>query len=67
MMHAHTARQGHRYRLGDIDVLAMQSGHVVTVREINQAEPWPLGEIITVKASWLQPLPMVYFKNEVPK
>lgn len=67
MMHAHTAHQGHRYRLGDIDVLAMQSGHVVTVREIDHGEAYPLGPAITVKASWLQPLPMVYFKNEVPR
>lgn len=66
-LHAATAKQGHRYRLGDKDVLAMQSGLVVTVREIDQAQAYPLGGELTVKASWLTPLPMVYFGNEVPK
>lgn len=66
MTHAHTAAQGHRYALGDRDVLAMQSGHVVIVRPINPAEPYPLGAPITVKASGLQPLPMVYFGGQVP-
>jgi hypothetical protein len=65
-LHAHTARQGHRYAMGDRHVLAMDSGQVVTVRPIDHAEPYPLGAAVTVKASWLKPLPMVYFKNEVP-
>ena len=66
MMHAHTAKQGHRYRLGDRSVLAMESGIVVIVREIDHKEPYPLGKEITVKASWLQPEPMVYHGGEVP-
>lgn len=64
--HAHTASQGHRYQYGTLEVLAMQSGHVVIVRPINPAEPYPLGAPITVKASWLQPLAMRYFHGEVP-
>ena len=65
--HAHHATQGHRYRLGDREVLSMESGHVVVVREINHADPYPLGSPITVKASWLQPMPMVYFHGQVPE
>jgi len=64
--HAYTADQGHRYALGDREVLAMQSGHVVIVRPIDLEEPYPLGPGITVKASWLQPLPMRYFHGEIP-
>lgn len=66
MTHANTAQQGHRYALGDRDVIAMESGHVITVRPINAAEPYPLGGAITVKASWLQPLAMRYFHDQVP-
>ena len=65
--HAHHATQGHRYRLGDREVLSMESGHVVVVREINHAEPYPLGSQITVKASWLQPMAMTYFHGQVPE
>ena len=64
--HAAYASQGHRYAMGDRHVLAMQSGPVITVRPINPAEPYPLGESITVKASWLQPVAMRYFHGEVP-
>lgn len=62
-----TAQQGHRYQFDGKDVLAMQSGVVVQVREIDQTEAYPLGKAITVKASWLTPLPMKYFHNEVPQ
>lgn len=65
-MHAAVAIQGHKYELGDSEVIAMQSGVVVTVREIDRREAYPLGPAITVKASWLKPLPMRYFGNEVP-
>jgi hypothetical protein len=64
--HAALARQGHKYQLGDREVISMQSGIVVTVREIQAEEPFPLGPLITVKASWLKPMPMVYFHNEIP-
>lgn len=65
MMHAAFANQGHRYRLGDKSVIAMQSGIVVQVRELNLSEPYPLGAPITVKASWLKPEPMKYFHGQV--
>lgn len=66
MNHARTAQQGHKYRMGDREVIAMESGVVARVREINKDEPYPLGPSITVKASWLQPLPMKYYGNETP-
>jgi hypothetical protein len=66
MNHTHTAQQGHRYTLGERSVIAMQSGPVIQVREINQDEPYPLGRAYTVKASWLKPEPMVYFHGQVP-
>lgn len=65
--HAHHAQQGHRYRLGDRSVIAIQSGLVVQVRPIHPDEPYPLGLPITVKASWLSPEPMAYFHGETPK
>lgn len=64
--HAASAQQGHKYLFGSRQVIAMQSGTVVIVRPIED-EAYPLGKGITVKASWLQPLPMKYFKGEVPK
>ena len=66
MMHAHTAKQGHLYQLGDRQVLSMGTGVVVIVRPIDYSEPYPLGGQITVKASWLKPLPMAYYGGEVP-
>ena len=66
MTHSAKAQQGHRYQYGDKDVLAMESGLVVEVREIDPKEPW-LGRSWTVKASWLQPQPMRYFHGELPK
>lgn len=66
MQHAATAHQGHKYQLGDRQVISMQSGIVVIVRPIDHSEPYPLGGQITVKASWLKPLPMAYFGGEVP-
>jgi hypothetical protein len=65
MTHAATAHQGHRYTLGTKSVIAMQSGIVVQVRELDMSEPYPLGAPITVKASWLKPEPMKYFHGQV--
>lgn len=66
MIHCQTAKQGHVYRLGEQEVISMENGIVVRVRELNRAEAYPLGKEITVKASWLTPLPMVYFHQEIP-
>jgi hypothetical protein len=62
--HAQKAQQGHLYKFNGQDVLAMESGVVVKVRELDQTEPYPLGKSWTVKASWLTPLPMRYFHGE---
>ena len=66
MKHAEIAKQGHKYSYGSKPVLAMQTGHVVEVREIDMTQAYPLGQAITVKASWLSPLPMAYFHGEIP-
>lgn len=59
------AQQGHRYRLGERSVLAMKSGEVIEVREIND-EAYPLGRAVTVKAEWLKAEPMKYFHGQTP-
>lgn len=64
--HATTAQQGCKYEFDGKDVLAMSSGVVVQVREIDQGEAYPLGKAITVKASWLKPLPMKYHGGQIP-
>lgn len=64
MTHVANAKQGHLYTLDGKEVLAMQSGYVVTVRELNRSEPYPLGKELTVKASWLVPKGMVYLHGE---
>ncbi len=66
MTHAHKAQQGHRYMYGDKPVMAMQSGIVIEVREIDMREPYPLVRPMVVKASWLKPAPMKYFHGQVP-
>jgi hypothetical protein len=64
--HITTAKQGHAYRLGDKEVISMENGVVVRVRELNRNDPYPLGKELTVKASWLTAMPMRYFHNETP-
>lgn len=66
MIHAATAKQGRKYKFGDKEVISMGPGVVVRVRPIDHSEPYPLGEDITVKASWLQPLAMKYHGGEIP-
>ena len=65
--HAATARQGHKYQLGDKQVLAMESGEgCVFVREIDHKEAYPLMKPEYVPVSWLVALPMKYFGGKVP-
>ena len=66
MTHIFEAKQGHKYKYGTIEVIAMHSGSVVEVRPILKDQAYPLGGSIVVKASWLQPLPMSYFHGEIP-
>lgn len=67
MTHVKLAKQGHLYKCGEREVIAMQSGVVVEVRPIDFEQAYPLGWPIVVKASWLTPLPMKYFGGSVPK
>lgn len=60
------AKQGHRYRHGGVDVIALENGKVVRVAKIEPGSPW-LGRRYTAYAAWLEPLPMRYFHGEVPK
>lgn len=60
-------RQGHKYRdkRTGAEVMAMDAGETVRVREIITDEPW-LGREYVARHEWLEPLPMKYFKGEVP-
>lgn len=57
------ATQGHRYRHGDVDVLALENGASVRVAVLEPGNPW-LGRSYQARAEWLEPLPMVYFHGE---
>jgi len=61
------AKQGHTYLLSGIKVLAIESGEVVRVCEIDDTKQWPLLDAITANASDLVPLPMTYFHGDTPK
>ena len=59
-----TARQGHRYTLGQLSVMAMANGERVEVAEIG---PHWLGARHTVDARDLVPQPMAYFHGAIPQ
>lgn len=61
-----TAQQGHRYRLGALDVLALSSGARPLVARIIPGQFWPLGRPFHVDAEDLKPQPMAYFHGEIP-
>ena len=62
-----TAKQGHRYRHEDDEVLALESGDdLVRVALINHMEPYPLGAARYVAAADLVPMPMRYFHGATP-
>lgn len=56
--------QGHRYKLDGVDVLAMESGHDVTVADIG-------GQWLTnhrrASAEHMTPQPMAYFHGQIPQ
>lgn len=58
------ARQGHRYAMGEISVMAMENGERVEVAEIG---PLWLGARHTVDARDLVPQPMAYFHGAIPQ
>lgn len=62
-----TAQQGHRYRLGPVDVMALSSGLRPRVAAIYSGKFWPLGEPFEANAADLKPQPMAYFHGELPK
>lgn len=57
------ARQGHAYSWRGEKVIALATGQRVEVRTID--DQW-WGRKFTADALDLEPLPMVYFHNEVP-
>lgn len=59
----HQARQGHAYNFRGEKVIALATGPRVEVRTID--DQW-WGRKFTADAIDLEPLPMVYFHNEVP-
>lgn len=59
-----TARQGHRYTLGQLSVMAMANGELVEVAEIG---PLWLGARHTVEARDLAPQPMAYYHGAIPQ
>lgn len=61
------AKQVHTYLLSGVKVLAIESGSVVKVCEIDDTKQWPLLDAITANASDLVPLPMTYFHGYTPK
>jgi hypothetical protein len=61
------AQQGHKYQFGGMTVIAMQSGSVVEVRELDHTQAYPVGKAVSVEATWLRPLPMSYFHGETPQ
>lgn len=61
------AKQGHRYLLLGQEVLAMESGRCVEVACIDREQPWPLCQKKFVHSSLLTPMPMRYYRNEVPR
>ena len=59
-----TARQGHRYTLGQLSVMAMENGERVEVAEIG---PMWLGARHTVEARDLVAQPMAYYHGQIPQ
>lgn len=60
------ATAGHLYCHSGRRVIAMETGAVVRVREIDAAEPLGVGCAYTVNSTWLHPLPMRYFGGQSP-
>lgn len=59
-------QQGHKYSLGLLTVLALESGdQAIRVAVIDDDQPWPLHKSEWTHARLLKPLPMRYFFGEV--
>lgn len=59
-------KQGHLYFHGEAKVIALESGSSPEVRQINEDAPLCMGHKYKVRAEWLTPAPMKYFRGEVP-
>tara|TARA_R110000868_G_scaffold160430_2_gene390057 strand:- start:17683 stop:17883 length:201 start_codon:yes stop_codon:yes gene_type:complete len=62
-----TTKQGHLYFHGDAKVIALESGASPEVRQIDPDAPLCMGHKYKVRAEWLTPAPMKYFRGEVPR
>ena len=60
------AKQGHKYALDGVEVLALTSGPRPRVAAIVRDRLWPLDDAVEVDAAELVPLPMAYYRGEVP-
>lgn len=60
------AKQGHKYELDGVEVLALSSGPRPRIAAVVRYRLWPLDDAVEVDAAELVPLPMVYFHGEVP-
>lgn len=61
------ARQGHKYLLDGVEVMALSSGPRPRIAAICRDKLWPLDDAVEVDATELVALPMRYFHNQVPK
>lgn len=61
------AKQGHRYQLVHLEVIAMENGAFPEVQVLDYSQPWPLRYLGRVNAEALTPLPMAYYHGETPK
>lgn len=60
------AQQGHLYDYYGARVLALATGDLVPVGQLEAGQPWFVSRY-TAPAAALKPLPMVYFAGEVPR
>lgn len=60
------AQQGHRYEHNGAHVLALASGDLVPVGQLEAGQPWFVSRYV-VRADALKPLPMNYFHGATPR
>jgi hypothetical protein len=60
------AQQGHLYDHAGTKVLALATGDLVPVGQMEAGHPWFVSRYL-VSACALKPLPMAYFGGEVPR
>lgn len=66
LQQAKIAKQGHRYRWRENDVLALETGARVKILVLDQAGPW-CDYTTFANASELIPQPMAYFSDQTPQ